>query len=92
LSLGALDNNARGQYHIAPKVQGVVVTSVDSGSPAEETNIRPGDVIVAVHNQPVHSPDDVQKRVEAETKSGSKVVLLLVNRDGALTYVALKLT
>jgi serine protease Do len=91
LSLGALDNNARGQYHIAPKVQGVVVTNVDSGSPAEETNIRPGDVIVAVHNQPVRSPDDVQKRVEAETKSGSKVVLLLVNRDGALTYVALKL-
>jgi serine protease Do len=91
LSLGALDNNARGQFHVSPKVQGVVVTNVASGSPAEDTNIRPGDVIVAVHNQPVRTPDDVSKRVDADTKAGSKVVLLLINRDGALTYVALKL-
>ncbi|HEY1708866.1 MAG TPA: DegQ family serine endoprotease [Rhizomicrobium sp.] len=91
LSVGNLDTNARGQYHINPKVQGVVVTNVDSGSPAEEKNIRAGDVIVAIHNQPMHTPDEVVKRVDADTNSGSKVVLMLINRDGALTYVALKL-
>jgi serine protease Do len=92
LALRLLDGNARNQYHIDPKVQGVVVANVDSGSPAEEKNIRTGDVIVAVHNQPVRSPDDVVKRVDADAKAGAKVVLLLINRDGALTYVALKLS
>jgi serine protease Do len=91
LSLGVLDGGARGQFHIDPKVQGAVVTNVDGGSPADDKNIHPGDVIVAVHNQPVRSPDDVVKRVEADAKAGAKVVLLLVNRDGALSYVALKL-
>ncbi len=91
LSVGSLDNTARAQYHVNGKVQGVVITAVDPGSPAEEKNIRQGDVIVAVHNQAVHTPDDVAKHVEAETKAGSKVVLLLINRDGTLTYVPLKL-
>ncbi len=91
LSLGALDGETRGQYHIDGKVQGVVVTNVETGSPAEEKNIRPGDVVVAVHNQPVHSPDEVMTRVDADAKAGSKVVLLLINRDGALNYVALKI-
>jgi len=91
LSLGPLDGNARGQYHIDGKVQGVLVTNVDSGSAAEDKNIRAGDVIVAVHNQSVRTPDDVMKRVEADAKAGAKVILLLINRDGALTYVALKL-
>ncbi len=91
LTLGPLDGAARGQFHVDPKLQGVLVANVDPGSTAEDKNIRPGDVIIAVHNQPVRSPDDVVKRVEADAKSGSKVVLLLINRDGALSYVALKL-
>jgi serine protease Do len=72
-------------------VQGVVVTDVTPDSPAAEKNFRPGDVIVQVQNQNVHTPDDVMRRIDADAKAGKKVELLLVNRGGDLTYVALKL-
>ena len=92
LTLGLLDGDARTKYHVASDIQGVVVTDVDPDSPAGEKNFRPGDVIVEVQNQPVHSPDDVIRHVEADSKSGKKVEMLLVNRGGDLTFVALRLT
>jgi serine protease Do len=91
LSLGMLDGGARSKFKIAPAVQGVAVTTVDPGSAAAEKNLRPGDVIVEVAGQPVKTPDDVSKRVDGELKSGKKVVLLLVNRDGDLQYLGLRL-
>jgi len=69
---------------------GVVVTDVLPDSPADEKNVRAGDVIVAVSDQPVKTPDEVQRRIDADLKSGRKVEVLLVNRAGALTYVPLR--
>jgi serine protease Do len=91
LSLGLLDGGARAKFHLGGDIQGVVVTDVDPDSPAGEKNLRAGDVIVEVQNQPVHTPDEVSKRVDADSKSGRKVELLLVNRGGDLTFVALRL-
>ena len=48
-------------------------------------------MIVEVAGQPVKTPDDVAKRVDGDVKAGKKVELLLVNRDGDLTYVGLRL-
>jgi serine protease Do len=90
-SLGPLDGAARAKYRVPAQVQGVVITAVDPASPAGEKNFQPGDVIVQVHNQPVRSPDDVSHRLDADTKAGRKVELLLVNRDGNATYVAMRL-
>jgi serine protease Do len=92
LTLGALDNAARGKFKIGASVQGVVVTAVDpSGTAAEKNMLRPGDVIVEISSVPVKSPADVAKRIDGDVKSGKKVVLMLVSRDGDLTYVGLRL-
>jgi len=91
LSLGALDAPARSKFKIAAAIQGVVVTAVESGSPAGEKNLRSGDVIVEVSGEAVKNPDDVAKRVDADAKAGKKSVLLLVNRDGDLQYLGLRL-
>jgi serine protease Do len=91
LTLGLLDSTARTKYHVSNDIQGAVVTDVDPDSPAGERNFRPGDVIVEVQSQPVRSPDDVSRHIEADTRAGKKVELLLVNRDGNLTFVALRL-
>jgi serine protease Do len=64
---------------------------VEAGSPAAEKNLRPGDVIVEVGGQAVKTPDDVTKRVDADAKAGKKVALMLINRDGDLQYLGLKL-
>jgi serine protease Do len=91
LSLAPIDGDARAQFKLGGNVHGVVVTDVAPDSPAAEKNLRPGDVIVQVQSQAVKTPDDVARLVEADAKSGKKVELMLVNRGGDLTYVALKL-
>jgi serine protease Do len=91
LSLGLLDGNARGQYHIGGNVQGVLVTDVAADSPAADKNLRAGDVIVQVQGVAVKTPDDVANQVNAVRKTGKNVVAMLVNRGGDVTYVAVKL-
>jgi serine protease Do len=91
LSLGVLDQAARAKFKIGGGVQGVVVSSVDPGSSAAEKNLRPGDVIVEVAGQAVKTPDDVSKRIDADVKAGKKSELLLISRDGDITYVGLRL-
>jgi serine protease Do len=91
LTLGLINPDTRNKYHLPTDLQGALVTDVDPDSPAGENNFQPGDVIVQVQNQPVHSPDEVARHVEADSKAGKKVELLLVNRDGNLQFVALRL-
>ncbi len=91
LSLAPIDGAARAKYRIGKDVHGVVVTAVDPNGPAAEKNIRPGDVIVEVQNQAVHSPEDVAKRIDADTKAGKKVEVMLLNRGGTLAFVAVRL-
>lgn len=90
LMLSPLDASSRAQFQVPGSVTGVVVTDVEPDSPAYEKNVRAGDVIVAVQDQPVRTPDDVQRRVAADLKSGHHVEVLLVSRAGALAYVALR--
>jgi serine protease Do len=91
LTVVALDENARAKYKLAGNVQGVVVSEVDPASPAADKNFRPGDVIVEVQSQPVKAPADIEARVDADVKAGKKVELMLINRNGDLTYVGLRL-
>ncbi|MEP6831091.1 MAG: Do family serine endopeptidase, partial [Rhizomicrobium sp.] len=91
LTVIALDENARAKYKLAGNVHGVVVSAVDSASPAADKNFRPGDVIVEAQNQPVKTPADLEARVDADAKAGKKAELMLVNRNGDLTYVGLRL-
>jgi serine protease Do len=91
LTLEALDGDARTKYHLNGDVQGVVVSAVDPDSPAGEKNFRPGDVIVQVQSETVHTPEDVARRVEADARAGRKVELMLVSRGGEMSYVAVRL-
>jgi len=92
LSLGVLDGAARGQFHIAGGVRGVLVTDVAADSPAGDKNIRPGDVIVQVQGNPVATPQDVEKHIAFARKVGKKNVILLVSRGSDLTYVAVTMS
>lgn len=91
LSLSLLDQAARAKFKIGGGVQGVVVSAVDPASPAAEKNLKAGDVIVEIAGQPVKTPDEVSKRIDGDVKAGKKVELLLVSRDGDLTYVGIRL-
>ena len=67
---------------------GLVVKSVQDGSPADQAGIRPGDVISEVNRQAVKSAEDLRRAVEQQ-KVGTSL-LLLVNRDGSARYVTVQ--
>jgi serine protease Do len=92
LSLSPIDGEARAEFQLAGGVNGVLVSDVDPDSQAAEKNLRAGDVIVAIAGQPVRKPEDVSRKLEADVRAGRKVEILLVNRAGALSFVALRLS
>jgi len=66
--------------------QGVVVTAVEPGSPADEANIRRGDVILEVDRSTVKDVADLRQKL-SRTDQGA---LLLVRRGDATLFVAIK--
>jgi serine protease Do len=89
LRLGRLDERTREQLGVKKDVKGVVVTSIAQDSPAADFGIRPGDVIVAIDQQPVTSPGEAAQKLKQAQETGNKHLLLLLNRHGVNEYVGL---
>ncbi len=92
LKLSALSADLRQQFELGPDVKGVVVTEVQANGPAADKNVRPGDVIVEVSQQEVASPAEVAAKIQKARDEGKKSVLMLVDRQGDLRFLALPLT
>ncbi|MDQ2082558.1 Do family serine endopeptidase [Xanthobacteraceae bacterium Astr-EGSB] len=92
LNLANMSDDLRKRYKIKDTVKGVVITGVDSSSPAAEKRLNAGDVIVEVAQEAVATTADLQKRVDQLKKDGRKSALLLIaNAEGELRFVALSL-
>jgi serine protease Do len=92
LQLSAMSDTLRQRFKIKDSIKGVVITGVDSNSAAAEKRLSAGDVVVEVAQDPVNSPEDLQKKVEQLKKDGRKSALFLVaNVEGELRFVALSL-
>jgi serine protease Do len=90
LGLSSLSNELRQRYKIKDSVKGVVITEVDASSVAADKRLTPGSVIVAIEQEQVNQPGDVQRRVDQLKKSGKKTALLLVaTSEGDMLFVAL---
>jgi serine protease Do len=84
LSVDDLTPQIARQLDLPAKTFGVVVTGVESGSAAEEADLRQGDVIEEVNHKPVHSVNEFSNAVN---QLGKQSVLLLINRGGNTHYV-----
>src|SRR5829696_2788119 len=92
LELSGLTEELRRRYGIKETVKGVVVTRVDPNSAAADKRIQAGEVIVEVGQEPVSSPADLTRRVDALKKDGRKSALLLVaNAQGEVRFVAVSI-
>ncbi|MDR3517015.1 MAG: DegQ family serine endoprotease [Azospirillaceae bacterium] len=89
LKLSSLTTELRKQYNLNEALNGVVITEVASTGPASEKGLRPGDVIVEVAQEDVTKPGDVVDKINKAKDDGRKSVLLLVDRQGDLRFVAL---
>ncbi len=95
ITVAELNDALRERFTIAADVTGVVITAIapgSAGATAEaDGRIRVGDVIVQVAQQEVSAAQDAADKVNAAASSGMKVVMLLINRSGQLTYAAIRL-
>jgi len=91
LSLSKLSPELRDKFDIDPSIDGVVITEVVTDSAAAQKGLRAGDVIVEVAQETVKDPKDVSERVKKAKAASRKSVLMLVDRQGDLRFVAIKL-
>lgn len=91
LSVTPLNDELREQYNISNNVTGVVITDVDRKSQAAEKDIAIGDVIIEVNQSEVNTPKDLEKIIQKAERSNKASVLLLINRNDDVRFVALKL-
>lgn len=76
-------------YFNLPKAEGVLVSEVVSGSPAEEAGIQQYDVILEIDHKRITSPNQLQN--EVRNKRPGDTVSLLIMRRGKMTSVKVKL-
>jgi serine protease Do len=86
LRVQTLDAAMMSQLNLPAKTTGVVVSSVESGSPAESAGLQRGDVIQEINHEVVKTLEDYQK-ASAKVKKDEMVVLLL-SRQGNNLFVA----
>lgn len=69
--------------------QGVVITSVDTGSSAYWAGLEPGDVILEVNRQPVRSVTEWNELI-SQVPQGERVLLTVMDRQGIAHFLTLR--
>ena len=90
VTVATITDEMRERFELPGEAKGVVITEVTEGSTAGEENLRPGDVIVEVGQEEVNSPPEVTAKVNEAKDNDKKSVLLLIDRNGDLRFVALR--
>jgi serine protease Do len=92
MHLAPLSSQFRRELHAGKDVQGVVITRVDPGSAAADVGLSEGDVVVAIDQQPVKTPQEAAAKLKEAAASPKKSALLLLNRHGTTQYVGVNLS
>ncbi len=92
LAVAPITPELRERFKLDGNVHGTLVVEVESGSPAEQRGLKPGDVIVQAGRVPVTKPDDLASIVREAAAAERENVLLLVNRQGDQWFVAVEIS
>jgi serine protease Do len=80
VAVGDLDRNARAELKVPSNIKGAIVTDVESGSPAAEAGLQPGDVILEINHRAIASAQDA---VDATSKpTGSETLVKVWSKRG----------
>jgi serine protease Do len=90
LTVSSITDELKTRFQLAQDAHGVVIVEIADGGPAGQ-DLRPGDLIVEVGQEEVNSPPEVAAKVNQARQDEKKSVLLLIDRQGDLRFVALRL-
>ena len=91
LTLSGITPDLKEKFSLAGDAKGVVVVDVAKDSPAATKGVRPGDLIMEAAQEEVKNPGEVRSKIDEAKTSGRKSILLLVERQGDLRFIALRL-
>jgi serine protease Do len=89
LALSPLNDELRKQYSVKESTQGIIITDIDPASEAAARGIRVGDVIKRVGRDDVTSVSEIGKAIESSLENNKTSLLLLIEREGQVLFVAI---
>lgn len=87
VSVGPLTTNLATRLGLPRGTRGLTVLSVDPKGPAAQAGLQPSDVILEINHQPVGTAAELS----AALRGSASPVLLLINRQGLMIFLALGL-
>jgi len=87
----ALTPAVRNQFGLSNEAVGLVVMDVDGNSDAARKGLSEGDVIVEMNQVAIKTLDDAQKVIADARAAKKSSVLMLINRQGDIQFIAVKL-
>lgn len=88
MSVMGLTSEIAKQLGLSRNEKGVVIVKIDPNSPAEDSDLKKGDVIQEVNKKRIKSLDEFNKIVHNIRKGDT--ALLFINRNGNKFYITLK--
>ena len=86
-----LTTKARQQLSIAENIKGVLIVGIASGSPAENSALEIGGVIMRVGKVETETLDAFRQAIESETKAEKNKILLYIYQQGRAQFFELNL-
>ena len=91
LTLSNLTPELKEKFSLADDAKGVVVVDVAKNSASAEKGLKPGDMIMEAAQEEVKTASQIAGKIADAKKSGRKSILLLVERQGDLRFVAIRI-
>lgn len=91
VKLARVTDATRTKFKLKKTTKGVVITEVTPEGAAADQQLKPGDVILEIGQAEVSTPAEVNSRIEAAQQSGRKSVLLLMERQSGIGFVAVRI-
>ncbi len=77
------------KYKLDKEAEGIAVTKVNRDSPAYDSGLKAGDIIMKFNKNDVKEVADFEKQVTEAQKSGANNAVLLVKRGNTNTFLVI---
>ena len=89
--VGDLTDDLRARFHLDPATQGPVVIDVVDDTAASGAKLKPGDMILKVQREDIHTVAELQQRLKKMTEDGDRRVLIYAKGQNGARWTTLPL-